>query len=839
MPGRLDKYRRMRDFSRTAEPDGGTEPQPAGDAPRFVVQEHHATALHWDFRLERDGVLVSWAVPKGVPPDPRTNHRAIHTEDHPLSYYDFEGEIAEGNYGAGRVILWDQGTYETHKFRDSEVMVTLHGKRLHGKYVLFQTDGQNWMIHRMDPPEDPTREPMPARIEPMLARQSELPRDDAAYGFEIKWDGIRAILFSEGGRIHIQSRNLLDITKQYPELHELGESLGAHEAILDGEIVSLDADGIPSFARLQNRMGVAREADVRRRMHEYPATYMVFDLLYLDGHPVMHLPYTERRKLLESLELDGPSWKTPAYHAGDGKAMLAATAARGLEGVVAKRLDGLYEPGKRSGAWLKTKNNLGQEFVIGGWTPGAGSRQDTLGALLIGYYDRTPADAEASGKPQRLHFAGKVGTGFTDEFFRGLIPRLQQMERKDSPFDHGIPEAGARFVEPRLVAQVRFTEWTRAGTLRHPAFLGLRDDKDPREVVLETPVRDTEPAEQEFVGKPGVGARERSRQERAARAQGAEARSERASADVPGTHAGGARMSIEIEGRELSLSNLDKVLYPETGYTKAQMIDYYTRVGPAILPHLFNRPMTLKRYPNGVHSAFFYEKQCPSHAPKWVQTKTIFSGSNDRNIDYCLVNDLPTLVWLANLATLELHPLLSRAEDVLCPTSVVFDLDPGAPAGVLDCAEVAVWLRETFDRLGLKSFVKTSGSKGMQLYVPLNTWTHFDNTKPFAHAIARLLEREHPKRVVSSMSKAVRGGKVFIDWSQNDDHKTTVAVYSLRAREHPTVSTPLAWEEVERAIADNDAKQLVFEAPEVLERVNRQGDLFAPLLELRQELPAL
>jgi len=827
MPDRLDTYRQMRDFSRTAEPDGSIA-QPPDGLPRFVVQEHHATALHWDFRLEHEGVLASWAVPKGIPPDPKVNHRAIQTEDHPLSYFDFEGEIPEGEYGGGKVILWDRGTYETHKFREGEVMVTLHGERVRGKYVLFQTDGKNWMMHRMDPPQDPEREPMPRHIEPMLAKPGDLPRDDAAYAFEIKWDGIRALLFSEGGRVRIESRNLLDITKQYPELAALGESLGAREVVLDGEIVAFGEGGIPSFSRLQNRMGLTRPADIRRKMDDYPVAFMAFDLLYLDGRSLVGLPYRERRALLQGLELEGPAWRTPAYREGGGAELQAATKAQGLEGVVAKRLESVYEPGKRSGAWLKIKNSLAQEFVIGGWTPGAGNRLDSLGALLLGYYDRTAAQAKAEGVPQRLHFAGKVGTGFNDRTLRDLMARLSALEADRSPFDQGEPEAGSRFVRPELVANVDFTEWTRAGTLRHPSFEGLRTDKAPGDVVRETAATDSEPEEQAFVGTPGVGARRRAREERTTAA-----RPRRAAT------AEGNRVSVEIEGRELSLSNLDKVLYPSAGFTKAQVVEYYTRIAPVMLPHLFNRPMTLKRYPDGSEAQYFYEKQCPSHAPSWVQTKGIFSGSNAKTINYCLVNDLPTLVWLANLATLELHPLLSRAEDVLCPTSVVFDLDPGPPADVLDCAEVAIWIRDMFAGIGLQSFVKTSGSKGMQLYLPLNTPATFEQTKPFAHAVARLVEREQPRRVLSSMTRALRTGKVFIDWSQNDDHKTTVAVYSLRAREQPTVSTPVTWDEVEAAVTAKDAGLLRFEAGQVLERVARHGDLFAPLLELRQELPDL
>lgn len=301
----------------------------------------------------------------------------------------------------------------------------------------------------------------------------------------------------------------------------------------------------------------------------------------------------------------------------------------------------------------------------------------------------------------------------------------------------------------------------------------------------------------------------------------------------------GSRTDVTIEGRTLSLSNLGKVLYPAAGFTKAQVIDYYTQIAPAMLPHSKGRPMTLKRYPNGVDQPFFFEKQCPSHAPGWVRTHAIWSGDSHRDIDYCLVDDLPTLVWLANLAALELHPLLSRAPDVDRPTSVVFDLDPGAPADVLDCGEVALAIRELVRPFGLRVLVKTSGSKGLQVYLPLNTPVTFDDTKPFAHAVAQTLEHRMGGRVVSVMAKAVRAGRVFVDWSQNDPHKTTIGVYSLRAREQPTVSTPLGWAELETAVRTRDRDSLVFTAPAVLERVKALGDLFAPANDLEQTLPRL
>jgi bifunctional non-homologous end joining protein LigD len=807
MARRLERYRAKRDFEATPEPSGDAAAAPAAEG-RFVVQEHHARRLHWDLRLERDGALPSWAVPNGIPTAPDENRKAVRTEDHPLEYLDFEGEIPKGEYGAGTVTIWDRGTYGCHKWEPRKVVVTFHGERLQGRYALFATgrgeDGappSDWMIHRMDPPADAGREPLPEHIVPMLAKPARLPRDDRPWAYEVKWDGVRAIAYLQPGRMRLESRNLNEITGQYPELRGLTRALGAREAVLDGEVVAFEEGGRPSFARLQQRIHQTSESVIRRRMKAYPVTYVVFDLLYLDGHSLMELPYSERREALEGLGLDGEHWRTPSYSTGDGRALLEASSAQGLEGLVAKRLDSRYEPGRRSGAWLKVKNTARQELVIGGWLPGEGRRKRRIGALLMGFYEG-----------ERLRFAGKVGTGFREKELDELAARLAPLERPTSPFEGRQPQRGAVFVEPRLVAEVEFGEWTPDGLLRHPSYKGLRTDKDPRGVTLERPVEVDEPAAAAATAP--VAALEAARR------------------------SGRARPEVEIEGRTLRLSNLDKVLYPRTGFTKGDLIDYYARAAPQLLPHLHGRPLTLKRYPNGVEGGHFYEKRCPSHRPDWVATAPIWSGRHGE-IDFCLVNDLPTLVWAANLADLELHTSLSLAAAIERPTAMVFDLDPGAPADIVDCCQVGVWIRGMLAELGLETWAKTSGSKGLQLYVPLNSEVSYERTKPFARAVAETLERQFPGRVTARMSKTLRPGKVLIDWSQNDDAKTTVCVYSLRAMEAPTVSTPVSWEEVERALAEGDPAALRFEHDAVLARLDERGDLFAPVLSERQELPPL
>jgi bifunctional non-homologous end joining protein LigD len=794
----LGEYERKRDFEKTAEPAPKRRRKKKG-APRFVVQEHSARRLHWDLRLEHEGVAASWAIPNGIPETPEENRKAVHTEDHPLEYLEWEGEIPKGSYGAGTMKIWDAGTYELEKWEPGKVMVEFHGERLQGRYALFRAGKaeKDWMIHRIDPPAR-ERDPFPENVVPMLARLSELRRDDGRWAVEVKWDGIRAIAYCKPGRVELQTRNLNDVTVQYPEVGRITRALGSHEAVLDGELVAFGENGKPSFERLQQRIHNTDPNVVRRRMESHPVVYVVFDLLYLDGRDLCGEPYSRRRELLEGLELNGESWQTPGHSVGHAKELLAASKEQGLEGVMLKRVDSTYAPGKRTGAWLKVKNVSRQEFVIGGWTPGEGRRKSSVGALLVGYFE------EDGGKPV-LRYGGKVGTGFTEAELAALTARLAPLEQKENPFGAGpkMPK-GAHFVEPCLVAEVEFRELTKEGVVRHGAYKGLREDKPATEVGLE---RATAPEDASIT----AGATKRPRN----------------------------KAAVTIEGHELELSNLDKVLYPQTGFTKGELIDWYARIGEVLLPHLRGRPLTLKRYPEGVEGKHFYEKRCPKHRPDWVKTASIYSDRHKGEIDYCVVEDTATLVWLANLADIEMHTSLSRCVAMDRPTAMVFDLDPGAPADVLDCAQVAVWLHGMFEQLGLSCYPKTSGSKGMQLYVPLNSDATYAQTKPFAKAVAETLEQRFGDRVVSQMSKAKRPGKVLIDWSQNDRHKTTVCVYSLRAKERPTVSTPLEWDEVEAALESGEAEQLVFDHAAVLERVAAKGDLFAPLLSEEQELPGL
>jgi bifunctional non-homologous end joining protein LigD len=473
----LQQYRAKRDAAKTPEPMGDAKPRKGRAArPVFVVQEHHARALHWDFRLEHEGVLVSWALPKGVPLNPKSNHLAVHTEDHPLEYGSFAGDIPAGEYGGGRVTIWDRGYFDLEKWSDTEVMVDLHGSRVSGRYVLFPTKDKNWMIHRMDPAPEGFQ-PLPEKVRPMLATPGALPSSDDGWAYEIKWDGVRAITFVDGGRIRMQSRNDKELLPSFPEFRDLGAFMGTRQCIFDGEIVVLGEDGKPDFGRLQHRLHLANPNAAKNQSASSPASYVIFDVLHLDGHPLFSLSYDERREQLEGLHLSGPSFTTAdSFRDAKGSDILRATKEASLEGVIAKRRNSPYVQGARSDAWIKVKNVRMQEVVIGGWTEGGGSREGSMGALLLGI--------PSTGG---LRYVGKVGTGFSAEDRRTLLELFRGAAAKKSPFVplSDVKEPAAHFVRPLYVGEVRFSEWTKAGHLRHPSWRGLRDDKEAADVVHE------------------------------------------------------------------------------------------------------------------------------------------------------------------------------------------------------------------------------------------------------------------------------------------------------------------------------------------------------------------
>ena len=786
MPDPLREYREKRDFDATPEPPA-RRGRARVKAPRFVVQEHDASRLHWDLRLEHDGALASWALPRFMPGESGSNLVAIRTEDHPTSYLDFHGEIPAGSYGAGTMRMYDGGTYELLKWEPRKVEVELHGERLHGRWALFAVgDGEGddrWMIHRMGEPLDPAAEPMPDALAPMLATAGTLPQGDG-WAYEIKWDGIRALCASEPGRLRLWSRSGADITKRYPELARSTRRLREHRAILDGEIVATDDQGRPDFQALQRRMQLGDERRIDKLAKAAPVTYVIFDVLWLDGASLLDRPYRERREILAGLKLGDERWQTTQTLIEDtgGPELLDAARRLGLEGVIAKRLDSRYAPGRRSRDWVKVKHQQTAELLVGGWLQGQGARAKRIGALLLG----------EPGPGGSLRYAGRVGSGFSQATLDDLQARLAPLARDASPFTAGEspPTRGVHWVQPRLLAQVAFLERSQRGLLRHPVWLGLRDDVAvPLVLEDERPVRGS-----------------------------------------------GRTATALVDGRSLRVTNLDKVLYPGAGVTKRTVIEYYAGIAPVMTAHLRGRAVTLKRYPDGVDGEAFYEKRAPAHRPDWVQTADVAYGA--KTVQQVLVQDAATLVWLAQLAALELHPSLAHAETAERPDVVVFDLDPGPPATIVQCCEVGLLLRDMLAGIGLCTFAKTSGSKGLQLYVPLNVpGVAFDDTKAFSSTVAGVLSQARPELIVDRQSKALRKGKVLIDWLQNDRSKSTVAVYSLRAREQLGVSTPVAWEEVEACAAAGDAALLAFSPGDVLGRVDEHGDLFGDVLALRQKLP--
>jgi bifunctional non-homologous end joining protein LigD len=797
----LDEYRRKRDPGRTPEPVPADEPLPTGNNDTFVIQEHHASRLHWDVRLERDGVLVSWAVPKGLPDVPGDIRLAVHTEDHPMEYATFSGEIPKGEYGGGRMFIWDRGHYETLKWSDREVAVVFDGERAKGRYTFFRSgkDSKDWMVRRSEPPQQAGFARLPELVEPMLASPGTLPPDESDWSYEFKWDGVRALARVEGGRLQLHSRKGNDITVTYPELRLLGEELGSTQVWLDGEIVALH-DGRPSFPALQQRMHVQNDRLARSLEKSVPVTYLVFDVLYLDGKSCVDLPYSERRELLAGLELRGPNWNVSPSFDGDGAAVVETAREQELEGVIAKRRSSRYYPGRRSADWVKITEVLTLEVLIGGWRPGEGRRSGTIGSLMLG----VPTDAG-------LRYVGQVGTGFTDEALAALHEQLKPLVQRENPFVNEVPRErakGATWLSPEVVGEVEFRNWTPDGKLRAPSWRGVRSDKDAADLTPEA-APDAAVVEEE--------------------------------AEVP-DEPQPQNVLVEVEGRRLRLSNLDKVLYPEAAFSKAQVIDYYSRVAPVLLPHLKDRPVTLRRWPDGVMAQPFYEKNAARHAPEWIRTVRVETPGSTRGyetLDFVLLNDLPSLVWAANMAALELHlPQWTVDEDGerRTPDLLVFDLDPGPPATIVECCQVALKIREVLATHGLEAVAKTSGSKGMQLYAPITT-TAVERTSEYAKVVAEHLASEHPKLIVARMAKDLRPRKVFIDWSQNNRYKTTVAPYSLRGRPSPTASTPLTWDEVAKCRHPND---LVFTAKDVLARVEKHGDLLASLLTTkRPPLPEL
>ena len=790
----LTEYQRKRDFRRTPEPKGKV---PKGEETRrYVVHRHHATRLHWDVRLEMRGTLASWAVPNGPPLEAGKRRLAVHTEDHPIEYLTFHGVIPDG-YGAGSMTIWDTGTYELLEEKPNELKLRMKGKRLDGEWVLVQTkqnEGRDWLMIKHGTP--PKNDPLLSKIAPMLASAADEPFDSPDFTYEPKWDGVRTIAFVDGGEVRLQTRNLLDCTKQYPEATQAAEALtGAYHAILDGEIVALDEKGVPSFQRLQPRMHVSDESTVRKLRKSTPVIYQVFDILYADGEDLTRKPLRERlRRLDEALTPMGSIRRSEGFP-GTGVALFEAAREQGIEGIVAKRLDSIYLPGARSPAWVKIKAFRTMECVIGGWTAGQGGRTKTLGALLLGVY-----------RDGKLQPVGHVGTGFDERTLRDLLNILEEHESPMSPFaTEPRTNQPARWCLPELVCEVEYVEITRDGTLRHPTYRGLRPDVDPRDATGEE------------------------RRESAKKAQDAAKRA--ATTPVPsdnGERAARVPSVLEVEGKRIKLTNLEKVLFPEDGYTKADLIRYYAEVSPYLVPWLHDRPLTLKPFPDGIHGTHFYQKNKPGFTPEWIKSWT---DPREPLNAYVLANDMATLVWMANYTAIEIHPRLARADDPEKPDNVMIDLDPSEGATWDDVKEVARAVKEVLDALGIVGFPKTTGSRGIHVLVPIARRYTFEESRAFALRVGQLAREKLPKVVTLEFSKAKRRG-IYIDYLQNTRAKSTAGPYSVRPIRRAPVSAPLRWEEI-ASLGRPDA----FTMMNMSTRLETVGDLLGPSLALAQKLP--
>lgn len=907
----LERYRQKRDFTQTSEPpphDGASDGGPL----TFVVQKHAASRLHYDFRLELDGVLKSWSVPKGPSLNPADKRLAVMVEDHPLDYATFEGVIPKGSYGAGQVIVWDRGVYSpdengVYNWDDREeasrrmreglaagkLSFTLRGHKLQGSWTLVKTSrGENdWLLikHRdefvdtvLDILEDdrsvissltiedlkagarpqPKRQedpatlpgareaPFPRSLQPMLATLVEESFSHPDWLFEPKLDGIRALAFIDRSgsepKVRLQSRRGLDSTAQYPELPPELATQPARHLVLDGEIVALDERGVPSFEVLQQRMNLTRPADIKRMMAEIGVIYYVFDLLYLDGIDLSGVTLERRRALLARQLLPSERVRLVDPFEVDGKTAFDVAMEHGLEGVMAKKRDSVYEAGRRSRNWLKVKGVSTEDFVIAGFSKGQGARASTFGALLLGYYD----------DEHRLVYCGHVGSGFDDRTLADLKSRLEALVTEKSPFDVPPPKAEAKdatWVKPELVAEVKFAQWTSDGRLRAPVFVALRLDKPTEEAqapqAVPPPTAATDPpARQENVEK------------------GAQAVLEQLDNSK-------AELTIEVEGHKVRLTNLNKEMWPATkdhpALTKRDLITYFAKVSGYLLPHVKDRPLTLTRYPNGIEGQFFFQKHWESEKPPFLETVWLYSSHNEGDGEYLMINNLPTLIWLGQLADLELHTWYSRVNQapenyglpetytgseenidrslLNYPDFMVFDIDPYIYSGrekgkeepqlnraaFAKTSEIALDLKAVLDQLGLSAFLKTTGKTGLHIYCPILRQLTYDTVRSLAETICTFVLRQKPKEVTMEWSVSKRRGKVFLDHNQNVRGKTLASIYSPRPSPEAAVSMPLRWDELGKIYPTDFT---ILTAPQ---RLAEMGDLWSGILDAKHDIHSL
>ncbi|MDF2193249.1 DNA ligase D [Paraflavitalea sp. CAU 1676] len=914
----LTTYKKKRSFKDTPEPTGG---RASGKALRFVIQKHDASRLHYDFRLEMNGVLKSWAVPKGPSTNPEDKRLAMMVEDHPYDYRNFEGIIPEGNYGAGTVIVWDEGTYEPlepsgDKDKDSKALlkqlksgslkVRLYGHKLQGEFALVRlknAENNAWLLikHRDEfaKPTDVTRKvrsvisdktieevekasdhiygqkksaksasakktstpakraapkkssstskgttarktaatkatstrqraaspvkhsntkpapvkaarkkkavsvlaqapkaAFPKHIKPMLGTLVSEPFDQPGWLYEIKWDGYRALALSHKGKVELLSRNQKSFNDKFYPVYEAVKAWEIN-AVIDGEICVVNEKGIAHFGSLQNWRS---EADGE-------LVYYVFDILWLDGHDLTELPLTERRALLQALVPAEGIIRYSDNFESNATEFLAVAARMGMEGVMAKKADSLYVPGERTRDWLKLKANKRHEVVIGGYTRNDDSPK-LFSALLVGVYEGS-----------RLHYTGKIGTGFNDKLQREMMQKFKRLSttrcpftdtpdvNKPSRFRPNPPHATVTWLKPELVGEVSYAELTSDGIMRHPSFEGMREDKKARSVTAEKAL------DVKAVTKKG-------KKNPASKLLTKGGKPDRRSLLNPSE----ATQVKEIDGHELSFTNLDKVFWPKEKYTKRDMLNYYYQVAPYILPYLINRPQSLNRYPNGIKGKSFYQKDVTGKAPGWIKQFPYRTSEGD-NKNFMVPTNEAGLMWMANLGSIEMNPWNSTIDTPDHPDWCCLDLDPDKGNTFEQVVQTARMVKRVLDELGIEGYPKTSGSTGIHVYIPLGVRYTYDECQLFGKLIATRVQEQLPSFTSIERLTRNRKGMLYIDYLQNRPKATLAAAYSLRPKPGATVSMPLEWSEVKKGL-----QMEKFTISNAITRIKHTGDLFKPVL---------
>ncbi len=906
-PRTLGEYRRKRDFGKTPEPRGSARPAKGEGGLVFVVQKHAASHLHFDLRLEVDGVMKSWAVPKGPSLDPAVKRLAMEVEDHPMEYNTFEGTIPRGEYGGGTVMLWDRGTYlpdglapgedperalrEGH--RKGRLSVTFHGERLRGSWALVRTRAADddegtkpqWLLLKHDDADaDPGRDlvaeaatsvetgrtmeeiaagkggrrtwhsnrtkprvasrpaapapetaPLPdtSALRPMLASAGEGAPEGEGWTFEPKYDGIRVLAFATADTAVLLSRNGHDKARQFPEVAEAVRGLAAEAGsavVLDGEVVALSGGEPGRFGEIQGRMHLDDEAGIRAAVREAPVALVAFDLLLEGEEVLLREPWTGRREALERLMEGRTSERLRLGETTeDREGLLARGRAEGWEGILAKRTDSAYEPGRRTPHWRKLKLERQQEFVVGGWTEPRNTRQH-IGALLLGYHD-------ADGN---LVYAGHTGTGFTREWLNRMIRLLRPLERKTSPFSaRPVTNQRAHWVSPKVVVQVRFNQWTADDKLRHPVFLGVRDDKDPRAVVREpSGMVEDAPAKKGSARKTAVKKTAAKKAPAKAAGKPAAKRGRGKTPPVPeqleAVRAAGGDGVLRLPEGALEVSNLGKTFFPRPKRTKGDLLDYYVRMADHVLPAMKDRPLVLRRFPDGIGSEAFYQQSAPEEAPPGVRVETLVSeeGEEQRRL---VGGNLATLLYTIQLGAVSFDPWHSRVGKLEYADYTILDLDPGPGASFRRVIQVARWVKEEMDAFGLHGALKTSGSTGLHIYVPLPPKTPLEAATLVAQIVATRVAALHPaEATVERMTRRRKRGTVYVDYLQNILGKTVAGVYAVRAKPGATVSTPLRWDEL-----TDDLDLRAFTMDTVPDRVAEVGDLWAEAMRRPNRLAGL